>query len=94
MQPVGVGKALARRPSRRSCGIDGIPDITLKRAGDVIFWFLAVLFNHCTNVGFYPSAWKEALMAPIRKPGADHNRCGSYRPISLLSAFGRLWTTF
>lgn len=33
-------------------------------------------------------------MASIRKPGADHNRCGSYPPISLTSAVGRLFESF
>lgn len=33
-----------------SCGVDEIPDIALKRAGEVVVTFLAILFKHCINI--------------------------------------------
>lgn len=44
-----VGRALAGRHSRRSCGLDGIPDIDLKRAVEVLFGFIQIRFNRCLN---------------------------------------------
>ncbi|GFV75360.1 RNA-directed DNA polymerase from mobile element jockey [Trichonephila clavipes] len=37
-----------------------------------------------------PDNWKEAIIFPINKPGKDSHLASSYRPISLLSTFGKL----
>lgn len=34
--------------------------------------------------------WKEAIIIPIRKPGKDGSRPGSYRPIALTSHICKL----
>lgn len=94
IRPSVIGSAIACRPSKKSSGLDKIPDIALKRAGSLIFGFLAVLFNHCLNLGYFPSAWKKAMVVPVLKKGAPPDQCGSYRPISMLSAFGKLLEYF
>lgn len=90
VKPGDIQWAISRRPSKKACGIDDIPDIALKRAGDVVFKFLAVLINHCLNLSYFPRAWKVALMVPIPKPGGNPENCSDYRPISLLSPFGKI----
>lgn len=92
--PPDVGAALRGKPNRRSSGVDGVPDIVLRKTGLVVWTFLTVIFNHCLNLGYFPGAWKESLTVPILKPGADPKRTNSYRPISLLSAFGKLFEHF
>lgn len=63
--------AISRGPSRKSCGVDVIRDIALKRAEDVVFVFLTVIFNHCINMAYFRSVWKEALLVPILMRGSD-----------------------
>lgn len=89
-----VGWAIRRRPPKKSVGLDGIPDIILKRTDNVVWAFLAILFNHCINLGFFPPAWKRAVIVPIPKSGSDPKSPNGYRPISLLSPFGKLLEQF
>lgn len=94
VKPSCIGSALSSWSSKRSSGVDRVPDIALKRAGNVIFTFLCVLFNHCLNLGYFPPAWKTAVVVPIPKPGSDRRDRSGYRPVSLLSTFGRLFESF
>lgn len=94
VNPSDIGIALKRRANKRTSGMDGIPDIVLKRTMMVTWNFLAILLNHCINLGYFPVGWKGALVVPILKPGTDPGRAGSYRPISLLSPFGKLLEYF
>lgn len=91
VKPACIGKARSDRHSRRYCKLDGIPGIVMKRAGDVIYGFIAILFKHCLNLGNFPSACKEALLVSIQKPGSDSGLCGSCRAISLVLVFGKLF---
>lgn len=94
VRPEQIGMTLKHRPNKRSCGLDGIPDIVLRRTTSAIWTILAVIFNHCINLGYFPNLWKRALVVPIRKAGADPRLCDGYRPISLLSPLGKLLETF
>lgn len=40
------------------------------------------------------TAWKETKVVPILKSGSNPSLRGSYRPISLLSTFGKLFESF
>lgn len=46
---------------------------------------LLMLYNRVWIEGMIPGSWKEAIIIPIRKPGKDASRPGSYRPIALTS---------
>lgn len=89
-----VGWAIKRRPAKKSVGQDGIPDIILKRTDNVVWGFIAILMNHCINLGFFPTAWKRAVIVPIPKSGSDPKSPSGYRPISLLSPFGKILELF
>ena len=89
-----IGNALRRRSNKRSHGNDGIPNVVLKRTRRETWRFLAILFNHWLNIGYFPRAWKKALVVPIPKPRSDPRQCSNYRPISLLSPFGKLLEYF
>jgi hypothetical protein len=46
--------------------------------------------NESIQKGKVPAAWKFGILVPIPKPGKDTSKLESYRPISLLSCFGKL----
>lgn len=88
--PEDIEVNLKRRPNRKSNGPDGIPDVVLKKTNRFLWTILTILFNHCLNLGYFPLAWKESITVPIPKPGKNPRQCDGYRPISMLSACGKL----
>lgn len=84
-----VGMALRRLNNKKSSGEDGIPNYVLKRIDHRMWGYIAVLLNHCINVGYFPRKWKSSRVVPILKPGKDPTDPGGYRPISLLPCIGK-----
>lgn len=52
---------------------------------------LLELYNTMWAEGEFPAQWKEGLVIPIPKPGADLSKPEGYRPITLLSCMGKLF---
>ncbi len=50
------------------------------------------LFNTILNTGIVPESWTVGIIKPIYKKNGDINDPGNYRPITLLSCFGKLFT--
>lgn len=72
-------------------GTDGVLNIMLKKLPTSAILLLVVLFNRCIALGHWPAAFKTAKVIAIPKAGKNPNCAGSYRPISLLSATGKLF---
>src|SRR6476661_4848468 len=49
------------------------------------------IFNAILRLEYYPQKWKVSLVTMIPKPGKDHTKVESYRPISLLSNISKLF---
>ena len=74
---------------KKAPGCDGITTDLLRLCAPGIAESLAILFNRPFLDGAFPSAWKLALVTPVFKKGnAAHPN--NYRPISLLSAVGKV----
>lgn len=43
---------------------------------------------------FVPTAWREAVVIPVTKPSRDRTLTTSYRPMSWLVVFVKLWNVF
>lgn len=52
---------------------------------------LTYIFNACLRLGHFPQQWKQAKIISILKPGKSPTTCESYRPISILSIFSKLF---
>ena len=52
--------------------------------------FLLQFYNHLWKKGFFPKAWRHAIVVPIVKPGKDPCRPTNYRPISLTSCLCKI----
>ena len=51
---------------------------------------LVGFFNRIWMEGIIPTAWKHAVILPLRKPDKPHQDPNSYRPISLTSCMCKI----
>lgn len=63
----------------------------LKMGTEKLFEVLAVIFNSCLDLGYFPDKWKKSLITMILKPNKQSSSPSSYRPISLLPVLGKLF---
>ena len=77
-------------PTNKASGPDGINHRLLKSICNSIAQPLCILFNISLRDCKFPSQWKLAHVIPIYKKG-DKSMPSNYRPISLLSVFGKLF---
>ncbi|VVC35249.1 Endonuclease/exonuclease/phosphatase,Reverse transcriptase domain,Zinc finger, CCHC-type, partial [Cinara cedri] len=84
--------AACHLPPGKAPGPDGVPNVVLKRACELIPAVLLDVFNRCLGQGEFPRLWKRAKLVLLHK-GADKppDEPSSYRPISLLSTVGKLY---
>ena len=76
----------------RAAGLDGIPAELLKCAPDRIARGLHRLFLLVWETGRVPAAWRDGVIVPLYKGKGPRSECGSYRPISLLSVHGKVFS--
>ena len=69
---------------------DEINNRIIKNTGSTTVPYLETLYNKCMRSGVYPDCFKTAQVTPLFK-GGDKLDLGSYRPISLLPALGKLF---
>jgi len=63
----------------------------LKKFPDKAITYLTNLFNGLFNISYFPICWKKAIIIVLSKSGKDKSNSESYRPISLLTAFFKLF---
>ena len=93
-QPISVGEVfvtIRKAKNRKAPGKDGVFNVMLKQLPPAGFEILTVLLESCLMMGYFPVAWKQAIGIMLPKPGKDHSSAGGYRPISLLSAVGKVF---
>ncbi|KAL4126829.1 hypothetical protein QTP88_011038 [Uroleucon formosanum] len=78
-------------PHRKSPGADQITNQMLKKLPNKAITFLTNLFNGLLNIGYFPLSWKKVIIIVLNKPGKDKSNSENYRPISLLTAFSKLF---
>ena len=87
-----ISRCLKRSKNGKVSGPDGVLYEHLKVVQEICPDSLAGLLNKYLYNRTYPVNWKVAKLAVIPKgKGASLTKAGSYRPISLLSAMGKLY---
>ncbi|GFY08599.1 RNA-directed DNA polymerase from mobile element jockey [Trichonephila clavipes] len=75
--------------NKNSPGADQIKNVALKSLPINAITYLTKNFNRCLVNGYFPPAWKHAIITLLPKPGKDAKFATNYRPISLLSTIGK-----
>jgi hypothetical protein len=73
-------------------GEDGITADIIKKLHSINNSVLTKLYNKCLQLMIFPQCWRSAVIKVIRKPNKeDYRQTSSYRPISLISVFGKIY---
>lgn len=82
---------IGKMKSSKAPGNDKIHNKLLKQLPSSGVSFLNLIFMACLKLSYFPEIWKTAKVIALQKPGKDPCRSSSYRPISLLSSFSKLF---
>ncbi|XP_053379986.1 uncharacterized protein LOC128548636 [Mercenaria mercenaria] len=76
----------------KACGVDDILNEHIKNTLPVMKHIYFKLFNIIFNNGIIPENWTIGVINPIYKNKGDATEPSNYRPITLLSCLGKLFT--
>ena len=79
--------------NNKACGTDYILNEYIKASIDIMMPVYVNLFNLILDSGAFPSSWLEGIIRPIYKKKGDTSNPENYRPITILSCFGKLFTS-
>lgn len=89
-----VERTVKNLPNKKAKGPDDIANELIKIALPAISNVLVQIFNACIKLSHFPSHWKTATTAILRKQDKpDYSEPGAYRPIALLSCLGKVLET-
>jgi hypothetical protein len=80
--------------NNKACSDDHITNEFLKHSSWKMLQVYALLFNVILNTGIVPTSWTVGIIKPIYKNKGDSNDPNNYRGITILSCFGKLFTSF
>ena len=85
--------AIKSLKNNKSCGNHLILNEFLKCESGKMLSVFCKLFNIVFTSGVIPSSWTEGIICPIYKNKGDANNPDNYRGITVLSCFGKLFTS-
>ena len=88
-----VKKAINHLKNNKSCGIDSIVNEHLKSLSHIIAPPLVNIFNLVFDSGIIPESWTLGMIKPIYKYKGCKSDPANYRPITLISCLGKLFTS-
>lgn len=76
---------------KKACGPDDLPNVALSSLSSVESFskVCTSIFNACLELSYFPKSWKIAKILAIPKTAAISTDPDKYRPISLISCFGK-----
>lgn len=91
--PDDVSQAINQIPNKiKAPGIDGMHNKTCKIVSYQMVHLLTNLFNSCINLSYFPDYWKTGnLVIFIKDTKKDPSKPNSYRPITLLCEYSKLF---
>ncbi|KFM71878.1 putative RNA-directed DNA polymerase from transposon X-element, partial [Stegodyphus mimosarum] len=89
--PLEVKDIIKKLKIKKAPGHDTINNIAIRNLPDNLIAKYTSIINACLSISYFPKVWKHAKVILLPKPGKDTTRPEGYRPISLLSGFGKLF---
>ena len=88
-----IQKSIRNLKNNKSPGIDNVLNEYIKCTQTVLLPIYVKLFNLILSSGYIPKNWSEGIIIPIYKNKGDNKDPSNYRPITLLSCVGKLFTS-
>jgi len=86
-----VEEEIKKLNRKKSPGYDKICAITIRNLPPKCIRLLTHIYNAMLRLEYFPSQWKCAEIIMIAKPNKPENCTSSYRPISLLGNFSKVF---
>ena len=87
-----IRSAVAKLKLNKACGQDRIANEYIKASIDIMLPTYLLLFNHVYTHGTVPESWTIGTIKPIYKNKGSVKDPDNYRPITILSCMGKLFT--
>lgn len=91
ISPTEVQEEVNKLNCKKTPGYDSISGIVAKSLPKKGILFLTLIFNSILRLNHFPSQWKCAEIIMVNKPNKPENVVTSYRPISLLVTFSKIF---
>lgn len=88
-----ISKCISLLKNNKSPGIDKVLNEYIKSTKTKMMPIYLKFFNLILNTGFVPSQWSQGIIVPIYKCKGNSKLPENYRPITLLSCMGKLFTS-
>ena len=88
-----IENALNKLKNNKACGIDKILNEHVKYRCLSLKHVYFKLFNLTLDKGIFPKSWSSGIIHPVYKNKGDPTIPSNYRPITLLSCLGKLFTS-
>ena len=88
-----VLKCIKKLKNNKACGYDGILNEFIKCSGSKLISIITMLFNVILTSGKIPITWTIGYISPIYKGKGPANDPDNYRGITIVSCFGKLFTS-
>ena len=87
-----IFQAIKQLNNNKAAGIDNIKKEHLKSTSRIMVPIYLKLFNIIFDTGIIPESWSFGSIKPVYKNKGDPKLAENYRPITILSCFGKLFT--
>ena len=87
-----IRKGIKSLKNNKSPGIDNILNEYIKRTEPLFMSLYVKTFNVIFDTGVLPDSWLNGIIMPIYKNKGNVNDPNEYRPITILSCLGKLFT--
>ena len=88
-----IAEAITKLKNNKAGGSDQIINAFLKHSRNEFVQYYTTLFNLILKSGHMPAEWCQSVTRPIYENKGDIDDPNNYRGISLLSCFGKLFTS-